>query len=106
MSKKGQNINMAWVQNCLNCNLTESSHLIKKVEQAERTKGQETDFGAAPLNRKRIYREVENRLCWSKELLNKGLNTRSNSLGALGPCHLDSDVKEYTVDIYVLTQKQ
>ncbi|XP_071104096.1 uncharacterized protein [Haliotis cracherodii] len=45
--------------------------VVRKVEQAERAKILQLDFGAAPRGRKRVSREVENRLCRLKDELNR-----------------------------------
>ncbi|XP_046554198.1 uncharacterized protein LOC124263590 [Haliotis rubra] len=58
--------------------------VIRKVEHAERAKMSQIDFGAAQRSRKRVYREMEHRLCRLKEQLNLGLKTPMQFLDAVG----------------------
>ncbi|XP_071086495.1 uncharacterized protein [Haliotis cracherodii] len=58
--------------------------VVRKVEQAERAKILQLDFGAAPRGRKRVYREVENRLCRLKDELNREVKSPMHCLDAVG----------------------
>ncbi|XP_071114546.1 uncharacterized protein [Haliotis cracherodii] len=58
--------------------------VVRKVEQAERAEILQLDFGAAPRGRKRVYREVENRLCRLKDELNREVKSPMQFLDAVG----------------------
>ncbi|XP_048257530.1 uncharacterized protein LOC125383250 [Haliotis rufescens] len=58
--------------------------VVRKVEQAERAKILQLAFGAAQRGRKRVYREVENRLCRLKDELNREVKSPMQFLDAVG----------------------
>jgi len=57
---------------------------IKKVESAERAKLAQLSVGAAPPPRKRVYRDVENRIARLKEQLQRGEKSSMEFLDAIG----------------------
>lgn len=56
-------------------NLYRFIEIIKKIEKSEKTKLSQLDLGAAPPARKRVYKEIDNRLSRRKDQLSQGVNT-------------------------------
>ncbi|XP_048242867.1 uncharacterized protein LOC125375906 [Haliotis rufescens] len=58
--------------------------IIKKIVKSEKTKLSQLDLGAAPPARKRVYKEIDNRLSRLKDQLSQGVKTPLQFLDAVG----------------------
>ncbi|XP_071092566.1 uncharacterized protein [Haliotis cracherodii] len=58
--------------------------VIRRIEHAERSKLVQINFGAAPPSRKRVYREIDNRIIRLTDHLRLGQKTPVQFLDALG----------------------
>ncbi|XP_048246386.1 uncharacterized protein LOC125377370 [Haliotis rufescens] len=65
-------------------NLYRFIEIIKKIEKSEKTKLSQLDLGAAPPARKRVYKEIDNRLSRLKDQLSQGVKTPLQFLYAVG----------------------
>ncbi|XP_046343376.2 uncharacterized protein LOC124124274 [Haliotis rufescens] len=65
-------------------NLYRFIEIIKKIEKSEKTKLSQLDLGAAPPARKRVYKEIDNRLSRLKDQLSQGVKTPLQFLDAFG----------------------
>jgi len=57
--------------------------IVKKIETSDSAKLSQLEFGAAPPSRKRVYREMENRVSRLKEQLLNGVKTPIQFLDAV-----------------------
>ncbi|XP_046554261.1 uncharacterized protein LOC124263651 [Haliotis rubra] len=57
--------------------------VIRRIEMADRAKLRQFDFGAAPPSRKRVYREIDNRILRLKDTLSRGEKTPLQFLDAV-----------------------
>ncbi|XP_071111501.1 uncharacterized protein [Haliotis cracherodii] len=55
--------------------------IIKKIEKSKKTKLSQLDLGAAPPARKRVYKEIDNRLSRLKDQLSQGFKDTTPVLG-------------------------
>ncbi|XP_071080618.1 uncharacterized protein [Haliotis cracherodii] len=58
--------------------------VIRRIEHAERSRLVQVNFGAAPPSRKRVYREIDNRIIRLKDHLRLGQKTPVQFLDAVG----------------------
>ncbi|XP_071105145.1 uncharacterized protein [Haliotis cracherodii] len=58
--------------------------IIKQIEKSEKTKLSQLDLGVAPPARKRVYKEIHNRLSRMKDQLSQGVKTPLQFLDAVG----------------------
>ncbi|XP_071103353.1 uncharacterized protein [Haliotis cracherodii] len=65
-------------------NLYRFIEIIKKIEKSEKTELSQLDLGAAPPARKRVYKEIDNRLSRLKDQLSHGVKTPLQFLDAVG----------------------
>ncbi|XP_071086464.1 uncharacterized protein [Haliotis cracherodii] len=65
-------------------NLYRFIEIIKMIEKSEKTKLFQLDLGAAPPARKRVYKEIDNRLSRLKDQLSQGVKTPLQFLDAVG----------------------
>ncbi|XP_071104150.1 uncharacterized protein [Haliotis cracherodii] len=65
-------------------NLYRFIEIIKKIEKSEKTKLSQLGLGAAPPARKRVYKEIDNRLTRLKDQLSQGVKTPLQFLDAVG----------------------
>ncbi|XP_046575249.1 uncharacterized protein LOC124283263 [Haliotis rubra] len=57
--------------------------VIRRIQMADRARLRQFDFGAAPQSRKRVYREIDNRILRLKDTLSRGEKTPLQFLDAV-----------------------